>query len=317
MGDDRLKGGDARDGKGEDERGIEPAAVLVVALEIEVAGIFRAALAQNAIPGRARIEPDVHDVGLLAVIPIRGGGVAIAFREQILRLGLEPNGGAVLAEKLRDMGEDGLFEDWGAILVIKNRQRNAPDALARDAPVRAVLDHVDHLLLAPGGNPLDVLDRVEEVLADRLDGAEPLRGRAEDDGLLGAPVMGIAMDDVDALQDDAFLGEAVDDAVVDFLIEHAIEFIAFKGAVDALFIDESLRMDAIFRGDVKVVEAVVGVGMDATGARLVADESRVHDEGFLILINRLDAGDAFEFIAMERLEQFTLGKAPLLDEFLF
>ena len=48
LGDDGLEGRDAGDGEGEDERGIEPAAVLVVALEIEVAGIFRAGKSRGA-----------------------------------------------------------------------------------------------------------------------------------------------------------------------------------------------------------------------------------------------------------------------------
>ena len=79
----------------------------------------------------------------------------------------------------------------------------------------------------------------------------------------------------------------------------AIERITFKGMVNAFFVDESLRFDAVFGADVEVIEAMVRVGMDAARARFLADESRAHDEGVLIGVDGLLADDAFEILAME------------------
>ena len=51
------------------------------------------------------------------------------------------------------------------LLVHEQRHRHAPGALARDAPVRAILDHAGDALLAPGRRPVHLLDVAQRVLA--------------------------------------------------------------------------------------------------------------------------------------------------------
>ena len=67
-----------------------------------------------------------------------------------------------------------LFDDrrgehrFAAAGAVERRDRHTPGALARDAPVRAVRDHVVDAVVAPGRNPLDPLvDRVKGGLAQR------------------------------------------------------------------------------------------------------------------------------------------------------
>ena len=40
---------------------------------------------------------------------------------------------------------------------VKSWNRYTPDSLAGDAPIAAVLEHVEHTLAAPGGNPINVI----------------------------------------------------------------------------------------------------------------------------------------------------------------
>ena len=81
------------------------------------------------------------------------------------------------------------------LLVHEQRDRHAPGALARDAPVRPVLDHAGDALLAPGRRPLHFLDVAQRVRAQALlvHADEPLRRGAEDHRRLVAPAMRIAV----------------------------------------------------------------------------------------------------------------------------
>src|SRR5205814_8653799 len=82
-----------------------------------------------------------------------------------------------------------------ALRVVEEWDRHAPRALARNAPVGPRLDRGFNAVLAPVGNPIDVIDGVEcllaEILMVNLD--EPLVHRAEDDRCFAAPTMWIAV----------------------------------------------------------------------------------------------------------------------------
>ena len=89
-----------------------------------------------------------------------------------------------------------------ARVAIEHDDRDAPCALARDAPVRPRRDHVADALLAPRRIPLHFLDRRQRVLAQRsaVDDAihadEPLLGRAENRRIMAAPAMRITVLDL-------------------------------------------------------------------------------------------------------------------------
>src|ERR1035437_4747764 len=76
----------------------------------------------------------------------------------------------------------------------QERDGRAPAALARNRPLEAVLDHRADAVLAERRNPLDaVVNLGERLVADRVQVDEPLVRRAEDDGVLAAPAVGIGM----------------------------------------------------------------------------------------------------------------------------
>ena len=60
---DHAVGCDAADGDGGEERGVEPAAMLVAAFGVEVGGEVAFGL-EDSVPACAGLEPDVEDVGL-------------------------------------------------------------------------------------------------------------------------------------------------------------------------------------------------------------------------------------------------------------
>jgi len=128
--------------------------MLVGTFQIEVGGVRQAfALLQQAGVGDAGIEPDVEGVAHLHVI--RGLG-----SQQFGRVEAEPGFDAVLFHALGDFLQQ--FQaarvQFSGGLVHEEGDRHAPVALARDAPVRAVLHHRFQPGAAPGGEELGFVD---------------------------------------------------------------------------------------------------------------------------------------------------------------
>src|ERR1700688_301936 len=108
----------------------------------------------------AGLKPDVDDVVLsfeLRTAAFRTGETGRHERRE--RLGPPQIGGvcalrAAFAENAaggaRDLRVD---ERFAAIQTDERRQWGSPRALSRDAPLRVVLDHLQHPAFAPGRNP--------------------------------------------------------------------------------------------------------------------------------------------------------------------
>eukprot|EP00967_Tisochrysis_lutea_P054010 scaffold67359_cov30-Tisochrysis_lutea.AAC.2 len=211
---------DAVDGDRCEERGLEPSAVLIRALEIQVSGVAQPLTRRgDACPRGARVKPHVHRVGALTV-PMRLG--CVWFGQQIGLIRGPPDVSAVLGHESLDVGQRlGIEKRLVGLAVVEDRDGHAPRALARDAPVRARLCHRGDTVLTDGGEPACLLDGCERLLAEAVDRGEPLRGSSEYGRLLGAPVVRVLVL-VRLLRDKrARRAQRVDDRDV-ALAEHAL-----------------------------------------------------------------------------------------------
>ena len=150
-----VRGAAVRRRRGQ-QRAVEPAAVLVAALEVEVGGPaqVRARLEHGRVAD-AGLEPHVEDVGLLdaAVVPA-AAGQRRAGRQELLGRALEPGVGALGRRTARSTrSNDRVVEQQrlAALLAVEDRDRHAPGALARDAPVGPVRDHAEMRLRPQAG----------------------------------------------------------------------------------------------------------------------------------------------------------------------
>ena len=102
----------------------------------------------DAVERQARIRPDIHYILDLVVV----GGLST---EQLRRVEREPGlDAALLDARCGRLNEFRCARMQRACdLVHEQRDRHAPDALPRDAPVRAIGDHAGDALLAPSGRP--------------------------------------------------------------------------------------------------------------------------------------------------------------------
>ena len=143
----------------------------------------------------AGFEPDVENIGFFS--PLRGAARTLRPRRKKFFGGMRvPGVGAFAFEKRQHVAQGvKIAELLAAGIAVKNDQRNAPETLARNAPVGAVGDHVVHAIAAPRRNPFHFLDFREGLLAQvfLIESDEPLLGGAEDHRIVAAPAVRIAV----------------------------------------------------------------------------------------------------------------------------
>ena len=189
VGENGLVGSLVTHSDGEHKRALEPSAVLVGSLEIEVgrATEFGMSIHHGDVAGTG-VDPNVEGVAAL-----RGTfGKAEELGEFDVGF-FEPNVGAFFLDEIGDLlgklgGDDGL-----GVSIKEDRKRHTPGPLTGDTPVGTGFDRAVDAVAAPLGQPLDLIDFAQGFFSELVDGDEELLDRAEDDGGLGTPTMWVAV----------------------------------------------------------------------------------------------------------------------------
>ena len=219
---------------------------------------------QHPCPGGAGVEPHVHGVGALAPLV---GLVGPGGRQQTGLVALPPHVGAVLGDQGLDVGEGvGIEQHLAAVAVIKDRDRHAPGALARDAPVAPVAHHRLDPVAAALRHPDHRGDGREGLVAEALHRGEPLLGGAEDRGLLGAPVVGVAVGVALLRQQGAGVAQGRQDGGVSVLQHVEPGEGAGFGGEGAALIHRAENRQAVLSAGIEVVDAVARGGVHQAGA---------------------------------------------------
>ena len=162
----------------DEQRALEPAAMLVAAFEVDVGrpGQLRAgptAPPRGSIPSRTRRR----GCSSRARTPCRRttGRSSPAGRNSSIGRSYQASAPYVSNTAAACSTSAGVDDRLAARRAVDRRNRHAPGALARDAPVRPVRDHVVDAVVAPRRDPLHVMvDRVERRLAQRRVASEPV-----------------------------------------------------------------------------------------------------------------------------------------------
>ena len=260
-----------------EQRGLEPAAVLVETLEVHCGRPEALILLHGSIVRGAGVEPAVERILLLGeacvLAAVRAGE---ALGQDLLGLHIEPCVGALFTEEVGN-GLDGLVgaDGLAAVLAVEYGDGQTPAALAGDAPVGALADHALHALNAPARDPAHIVARGAGLFLEGIDGAEPLRGSAEDDGVLAAPAVRIAMDDLLGSKERAGFLHVVQDHGVGLLDEHALILAGIVG-VAALIVDGHDHVHAVAAAGLIVVRTEAGRGVDAARTGIHRDVISQH-----------------------------------------
>ena len=145
---------------------------------------------------------------------MRGAFGQAEFASERRVIELEPDIGAALRNKVRQLANPRWIEDGIACRRIENRQWHAPAALARDHPVGPRFHRAGDAIFAPGRQPAHILDRGQRFGAQVIDADEELFDRAEDDRRFRAPAIWIRVLVSLFAQEHSFFAQQCDDVGV-------------------------------------------------------------------------------------------------------
>ena len=207
-------------------------------------------------------------------------GQARPGRHELLDRPLVPGVGAVGVEHRRRLFDQRRGEHRSAAGgAVHRRDRHAPGALARDAPVGAVGDHPLDPRPAPAGDPARVGDGLQGPGAQvlRLHGDEPLGGGQEDHRLVAAPAVRVLVVIVLAVPQPPPLGQGRLDLRVRVPDLQAGE--QLDGVVVAAGgVERGVDLQPVLDAGVVVVGAVARGGVHRAGAGVQRDVVTEHAE---------------------------------------
>ena len=285
------------------QRGMEPAAMLVGAFQVQVGRPGQAARLQHEGVGGAAFEPHVHDVHHLLI----GGGVAAGAEEAFGGRGI-PAIRPFLGEGFHDAGHHrGVAQRLAAGALHEHGDRHAPGALAADAPVRTGGDHAADAVAALVGHEIGVGDGLERLGADVLrpvHADEPLRGGAEDQRRLAAPGMRVGMRKLATGEQAAGLDQRGTDRVGRLVDVDAGEM-RHPGVESAVLAHRFGHFQALFAAEVEILLAVARGDVDEAGAGLGGDvvgQEHRHVVVVAAAAHRVGADGAGEVGALDQLQ---------------
>ena len=296
----------------DEQRALEPAAMLVAPFEIDVGGPRQLGPhREHRLMARPRVEPDVENVHLALEMAAAALGTREAGGNEILRRTLVPRVGAVLLEHGgRFLDERRRDDRLAARRAVHRRNRHAPHALPRDAPVGTVGDHVVHAVAAPRRDPphvaIDVLERgLPQRAPSPQPGApspqrfvqrdEPLRRREKDDRIVTAPAVRILVRERLAMPQPSSFLQRIGDVRV--RVEHALAAEQFHRVEEmSRRSDRRVDLQPVLHAGREVVGAVAGRGVDGARSRLERDVLAQHAER-RARVQRMLKADVFELLA--------------------
>ena len=174
-----------------EQRGLEPAAVLIRTLQIQISGPTETfPLPQYALVRDPGIEPDIQRVGDLFI-------VCCVVAQKLGRVKLKPGIDTLALHPHRHLLHQhlGVGVNLASNVMHEQGDWHAPCALAGNAPVGPLLQHAVNARPAPVGYPLNIFHRVfgggEQAVTGHAD--EPLRCGAKNNRRLVAPAVRVAV----------------------------------------------------------------------------------------------------------------------------
>ena len=308
VGDNRLVRSLALRSNRSQHRGLEPAAILVIAFQIYVnRGLLTFAVLDNSTPGGTGIKPYIHGVGFL--VELTAAALTLdACRQNLSSRHVEPCVGTLFTEQISNgLNRLLIYQRLAALLAGEDRNRNTPDTLTGNTPVGTLTDHGGHALLTPAGNPLDVLTSLDCVILERINRAEPLLGGTEDDRVFAAPAMRIAVHDVLGCEKCATVIQILENNLVGIVNEHTLVLAGF-GGVTALAVNRNDNRDVVPLANDKVISTKARSGMNTAGTG-IERYMLTDDNERLAVIQRMLCLDHFQIRAKAGCENFPLGDA--------
>ena len=243
--------------------------MLVGPFGIDVGREGDAAVFQHSGPRYTRIQPYVQDVGFFAEL----GAAAIAMialRHQFFHRVDKPEIGAFFHRAFFNKREQLVVHlRFAAFFAVQHGDGRPPEALAGQTPIGAQANHRAHPFFAAGGIEFNVGKVIHQFLAQVvfIDAHKPLFRRAENNGVVAAPAVRIAVGDFLFFNQGAQLVQFFHHQRVGVKHVHSFKHARFFG-VAAFFIHGAKCFQAPLFAGAEVVLAVAGSDMHDTHPRV-------------------------------------------------
>ena len=168
---------------------------------------------------------------------------------------------------------------FARFFVLDEAERHAPVALAGDAPIGAVGNHVGEAAASPFGGEAHVLQAIQRGLAQSgfVHADEPLRGSAVDGRAVVPPAVRVAVADGFKVDEAVLVAQELHDFGVGLedVFAGEVRGVAAEAAVGQ---DGVQHVNAVLAADFKVFDAVRGRGVNAAGTGIQRDVFAVDEE---------------------------------------
>ena len=271
--------------------------------------------------GRTGIKPDVKNVGDLFIVR------RIVFvAQEVLRIAGEPCIGTFFAEGFIHTIQNPLItERLTGIFINEYRDRHAPCALTRYAPVRTVGDHGMQTVATGFGHKAGFINRLERLFTQVviLHGNEPLRRGAIDDRGLGTPGARIGVLETATRQQCANFDQFGDDGFVGvgFLAVFIIDALARKHrngrVIGTVTIHHFRNFQTVFQTGLVIVRAVGRCGMDKAGTgvgRNVISCEKRYVKVIALTAERMGGNRAVKVRTLEGADNLVTGDATVFAQ---
>ena len=292
---------------------LEPSTVLIQTLEIYGGRPEALVMLHGSKVGGAGIEPSVQSIFFFGEVLAAAVRANKAFGKDLVCLVEIPCIGTFFGKQCGN-GIPGLVGDdrFAAVFAVKYRNGEAPFSLTGDAPVHTLVDHGFHAVLAPFGNPADLVTCIDGVAAEGVHGAEPLRSGTEDDLAVTAPAVRIAVENLLRCEQRAVFSHVFQDDGVGLRSSEPCVFAGIFG-VSALIIHRDDHLGVIAAAGLEVLCTKAGSGVNTSGTGIHGDIVCQHDKRGLRQ-ERMICQHVLKEAAGMTIDHFVLGKAALFHD---
>ena len=191
-----------------------------------------------------------------------------------------------------------LLHDRRTVFAIEDRNRNTPKTLTRNAPVFTIRNHVVHAYLTPFVVPDNLMiNFIQQLVTNLIDGAEPLLHGAEDNLLLETVIVRITMGNRLNGKEAALLIHIMDNGLGTVFKEHALILAGILIHI-ADRVDGIDRIETVLAADIEVIETMAAGRMNDAGTILIFDVAAKQGRALFIKDDMM-IGDALQFTALE------------------
>ena len=290
------------------QRGLEPAAVLVSALQVQVSRPSQVwSFHQHCCVAGTGVKPNVHDVGFFSEFFASALFTFGSLWKDFLSFMGPPCIRAFFAEQVGNCFDRLLVDvEFSTFFAVEDWNWNTPQSLTGDTPVGAVGDHVLDAAFTPSRNPFNLFDFTDCIFFEILHRAEPLFGCTVDDWVFTSPAVWVLMDNLFNRKQQVAVLQLFRNRFVGFIGGQTLKFACILGQLaDVVHRHNDWNLRIVVDTNLKVLYTMSRRGMYTTGTGIQCDVV-TDDDQRVTVEERMRTHDVLQILALDRTNQLVI-----------